>query len=425
MGTNQHYLFSDYFVLILGLCKDFSFAAHRSFNRIITLTQKLWQLRKILKKFLTIRADSSLYENSEMSNSIVYSLERPQFHLLRLNTTNRFSGFVFDFNSKPIDYLNIYLDHKKLGSFKVDGLSDDVFEHVPHIAGAKNCRFDFDLYIKRDASKYLFEVVYNDKSCELLFEYNVAEVRFSENWLKRMNRGLADIPMPSADLVYLTQGIRDSMAYQNSIIPGIYNMKRYLINSGMEIDSLQSILDLGCGTGRLIVGWYLDNPKRKLFGCDINGELLAWAMDSLPKQIKWDQSSLNPPLPYPSNCFDLIYLVSVFTHLSLASQYSWIEELKRIVRPHGYIMISLQGEIYVNLFQPKRVEEFSKTGYIETVTVDEGSNSFGTYHCHKFVEELFADFEIVGYYPRGRINYPEVVFPVAAFQDVYVLKCRS
>ncbi|MBL7204924.1 MAG: class I SAM-dependent methyltransferase [Desulfobacteraceae bacterium] len=389
-------------------------------------------IRKIdqLKNFFTKRSISgalNAFSNGSagQSSALVYSLETPQFHLLRLNAMNRFSGFVFDCNSKPVDYLNIYLDDKKLGSFKVDGVSDDVFEHVPHIVDAKNCRFDFDLYIKRDASNYLFEVVYDDKSCELLFEYNVAQARSLESWLKQTHGGLAHIPMPNADLVYLTQGIRDSMAYQNSIIPGIYNMKRYLINSGIEINSLQSILDLGCGTGRLIVGWYLDNPKRKLFGCDINGELLAWAMDSLPKQIKWDQSSLNPPLPYPSNCFDLIYLVSVFTHLSLASQYSWIEELKRIVRPHGYIMISLQGEIYVNLFQPKRVEEFSKTGYIETVTVDEGSNSFGTYHCHKFVEELFADFEIVGYYPRGRINYPEVVFPVAAFQDVYVLKCRS
>ena len=390
------------------------------------MIRKIEQLRNIFtKRSITREVNASSNESARPLSSLVYSLETPQFHLLKLNAINRISGFVFDCNSKPVDYLNIYLDDKKLGSFKVDGSSDDVFEHVPHIVGAKNCRFDFDLYIKRDASNYLFEVVYDDKSCELLFEYNVAEVRSLEFWSKQMHRGLAHIPMPSVDLVYLTQGIRDSTAYQNSIIPGIYNMKRYLINSGIEINSVQSILDLGCGTGRLIVGWYLDDPKRKLFGCDINGELLAWAMDSLPKQIKWNQSSLNPPLPYPSNCFDLIYLVSVFTHLSLSSQYSWIEELKRIVRPHGYIMISLQGEIYVNLFQPKRAQEFSKTGYIETVTVDEGSNSFGTYHCYQFVEKLFADFEIVGYYPRGRINYPEVVFPVAAFQDVYVLKCRS
>ena len=408
------------------MCKSLGFVLHGPFHRIVTVTRKFDQLKKFFtKRSITGELNPLSHGSTGQSSALVYSLETPQFHLLRLNAINRFSGFVFDYNSKPIECLNIYLDNKIVGTFKVDGLSNDISDHVLHITSAVKCRFDFDLYIKRDVSNYLFEVVYDDKSCELLFEYNIAQVRSLESWSKQMHRGLDHIPMPSVDLVYLTQGIRDSTAYQNSIIPGIYNMKRYLINSGIEINRVQSVLDLGCGTGRLIVGWYLDNPKRKLFGCDINGELLAWAMDSLPKQIKWNQSSLNPPLPYPSNCFDLIYLVSVFTHLSLPSQYSWIEELKRIVRPHGYIMISLQGEIYVNLFQPKRAQEFSKTGYIETVTVDEGSNSFGTYHCHKFVEDLFADFEIVGYYPRGRINYPEVVFPVAAFQDVYVLKCPS
>ncbi len=383
------------------------------------------QLRDMFRKRPSARTVNGSLKKSPMTTFLVYSLETPQFHLLKLNSVNRFCGFVFDYNSKPIECLNVYLDDKKLGSFKVDGLSDDISEHVPHIVGAKNCRFDFDLYVDGRASRYLFEVVYDDNSRELLFEYDVAEVRSLKPWLNGMNKGLAGISVPDADLVYLTQGIRDSMAYQNSIIPGIYNMKRYLSGSRVEINSLRSILDLGCGTGRMIVGWYLDNPGRHLSGCDINGELLAWAKDNLPKEISWNQSSITPPLPYASKSFGFIYLVSVFTHLSLDSQRLWIEELKRVIRPSGHLLLTLQGEIYVRVFHPQRMEEFSKTGYIEIPNSDEGSNSFGTYHGFEFVEALFNDFEIIGYYPRGRINYPEVLFPVAAFQDVYVLKCRS
>ncbi|MBU0736341.1 MAG: class I SAM-dependent methyltransferase [Proteobacteria bacterium] len=321
--------------------------------------------------------------------------------------------------------MSVYLENKAVGSFKVDGLSNDIYEHVPTVESAKKCRFDFDLFVDGHAPTYVFEAVYGDKSSEILFEYSVAEVRFLQVWLKRMSAGLAKIPAPSADLVYLTQGIRGSEAYQNSIIPGICNMKRYLASSGIEIDSLQSILDFGCGTGRLIVGWHLDNPERRLYGCDINEELLAWARDNLPQRITWNQSSMTPPLPYPSKSFDFIYLVSVFTHLSLDSQYLWIEELKRVIRPFGHILLTLQGEIYVRVFYLQRAEEFSKTGYLEMANADEGSNSFATYHGFEFIKELFSDFEILGYYPRGSINYPEVVFPVAAFQDVYVLKCRS
>jgi len=93
--------------------------------------------------------------------------------------------------------------------------------------------------------------------------------------------------------------------------------------------------------------------------------------------------------------------------------------------PGGYILVTFHGEIYVRVFHPQRMEEFSKTGYIEIPSSDEGSNSFGTYHGFGFVEVLFNYFEIIGYWPRGTLNYPEVVFPVAALQDVYVLKCRS
>jgi len=304
-------------------------------------------------------------------------------------------------------------------------LSNDISDHVPHIISARDCRFSFDLYVREDASKCIFEAVYDDKSAVPLFEYDVGAVRSSQRWLRRMKTGLTNIPVPSDDMVYLTQGIHDTSAYQNSIIPGIYNMKRYLNSSHVELDALQSILDFGCGTGRLIVGWYLDNPERHLSGCDINGELVAWVRDSLPQRIKFHQSPLTPPLSYASDCFDLICLVSVFTHLSMVSQRLWVEEIKRILRPSGHILITLQGELYTHLFHPDRVREFEKKGFIEIATSDEGSNSFSTYHSVECVKELFGDFEILGYFPRGRINYPEVIFPVAAFQDVYVLKYRS
>lgn len=383
------------------------------------------KFRDFLKNRSSIGTTNGFLKKNAMATSLVYSLETPKFHLLKLNLVNRFSGFVFDYNAKPIECLNVYLDDKKLGSFKVDGLSDDIYEHIPSVESAKKCRFDFDLYVKGHAQRYVFDAVYDDKSYERLFEYNVAEVRSLWRWLNGMNKGLAGIPVPNADLVHLTQGIRDSTAYQNSIIAGIYNMKRYLISSGIDINSLQSILDLGCGTGRVIAGWYLDTPEKHLFGCDINEELLAWAKNNLPQEITWNQSSITPPLAYGLKSFDLVYLISVFTHLSLNSQHLWVQELKRIIRPGGYILLTLHGEIYVRVFHPQLMEEFSKTGYIEIPSSDEGSNSFGTYHAFEFVEALLSDFEIIGYYPRGRINYPEVVFPVAAFQDVYVLKCRS
>ena len=383
-------------------------------------------LKSIFTKCRTEKRVNATCKVTERINNLVYSLNAPQFHLLKLNAINRFSGMVFECNSKGIKSLNVYYGNKILGSFGVDGLSDDIYDQIPHIYSTKKCRFEFDLYVKAGAQKYIFEVVYDNDTTEFVFEYDVAEVRSVEDWLKRVSTDLAHISVPNADLVYLTQGIRDTNAYQNSIIPGVYNMKRYLANSGIEVNRLGSILDFGCGTGRLLVGWYLDNSARGLCGCDINRQLVSWARNNLPGRIDWHQTSLTTELPYASKRFDLIYLVSVFTHLSLASQKLWIQELKRVLRPCGYILITLHGEMYVRVFQRQRIEEFHKTGYIETTNPHEGLNSFGTYHTFECARKLFDDFEIVGYYPRGSIDNVPIIFPVAAFQDVYVLKrCSS
>lgn len=219
-------------------------------------------LKGIFTKCTTEKKVNAACKVTERINNLVYSLDAPQFHLLKLNAINRFSGMVFDCNSKGIKSLNVYHGNKILDSFGVDGLSDDIYDHIPHIYGTKKCRFEFDLYVKAGAKKYIFEVVYDNDTTELVFEYDVAEVRSVQGWLKRMSTDLAHIPVPNADLVHLTQRIRDTNAYRNSIIPGGYNMKRYLANSGIDVNRLGSILDFGCGTGRLLVGWYLDNSTK-------------------------------------------------------------------------------------------------------------------------------------------------------------------
>jgi hypothetical protein len=39
--------------------------------------------------------------------------------------------------------------------------------------------------------------------------------------------------------------------------------------------------------------------------------------------------------------------------------------------------------------------------------------------------ELFPEFEVIGRFPGGRIDGRSVVFPLAAFQDVCVLRRRG
>ena len=69
-----------------------------------------------------------------------------------------------------------------------------------------------------------------------------------------MRRGLEPLPAPDPDLVFATQGGRDVASYQDSIVPGVANLKRYLKAAGLDPAEIASILDFECGTGRLLAG---------------------------------------------------------------------------------------------------------------------------------------------------------------------------
>ena len=56
-----------------------------------------------------------------------------------------------------------------------------------------------------------------------------------------------------------------------------------------------------------------------------------------------------PPLPYADGSFDLIYGVSVFTHLSEEHQRAWLPELRRILKPGGLLLLSFHSK---NVWQP-------------------------------------------------------------------------
>ena len=53
---------------------------------------------------------------------------------------------------------------------------------------------------------------------------------------------------------------------------------------------------------------------------------------------------MTPPLSFESAAFDIVYSVSVFTHLDERLQDMWLDELFRILRPGGILIISVHGQ---------------------------------------------------------------------------------
>jgi SAM-dependent methyltransferase len=91
-----------------------------------------------------------------------------------------------------------------------------------------------------------------------------------------------------------------------------------LTAAGHDPDRVRSVFDFGCGTGRLLLPWWLDDPSRRLRGCDVNPDLVDWSARHLPARIEVSRSAPDPPLEgvrVPDGGFDLVQCVSVCTHL--------------------------------------------------------------------------------------------------------------
>lgn len=102
------------------------------------------------------------------------------------------------------------------------------------------------------------------------------------------------------------------------------------------------ILDFGCGPGRTLSEFSVDAQRAAFFGCDIHAESIAWASVNLP-QFTFIRNEEHPPVELPSGSFDLVFGVSIFTHLT---EYwsGWLAEVHRLLRPGGLAIFSFLGE---------------------------------------------------------------------------------
>jgi ubiquinone/menaquinone biosynthesis C-methylase UbiE len=86
-----------------------------------------------------------------------------------------------------------------------------------------------------------------------------------------------------------------------------------------------------------------------LFGVDTEEEMLAVCRDTdCPASV----SKIDPlgSLPYDSRSFDLVYAYSVFTHLPEDVQDRWLSEIKRVLRPGGMFIATVEPPRFIDTF---------------------------------------------------------------------------
>lgn len=109
-----------------------------------------------------------------------------------------------------------------------------------------------------------------------------------------------------------------------------------------------SVLDFGCGNGRLLK--LFSDKKIDYFGADVSEELIKRAKQKYGgSSVSFQKIASSGSLPFPDNYFNTAYSIAVFHHLpGKECQEQIARELHRVIKPGGYVVITVW-----NLWQKK------------------------------------------------------------------------
>jgi SAM-dependent methyltransferase len=132
---------------------------------------------------------------------------------------------------------------------------------------------------------------------------------------------------------------------------------------GTDLDHAGRVLDFGCGCGRT-ARWFLPGLKNTEFhGVDVDADAVGWCRQYLsPGQFAVNGPA--PPLAFSAEHFDVIYCLSVFTHLDEAMQDLWLSELARILKPDGILLLTVHGKIAAQSLDATGQRELQSIGFV-------------------------------------------------------------
>lgn len=221
------------------------------------------------------------------------------------------------------------------------------------------------------------------------------------------------LPWPPARLRGLISESTDPDEFMRVGALKARQIREAVANAGTSIDSLGAILDFGCGCGRVARHWK-DLRGPELHGTDYDPELVGWCRDNLPF-LKVHQNELEPPTELSAGRFDLVYVISILTHLPEELGRRWLEEWGRVLRPGGLLLFTTHGDVHRrHLSRRERLSYDAGEVVVKNAGVA-GSAVCMAHHPRSWVDaNLPPGFEVVSFTPGA----PTVGF----LQDMHVLR---
>jgi SAM-dependent methyltransferase len=126
---------------------------------------------------------------------------------------------------------------------------------------------------------------------------------------------------------------------------------------GQPLQATSRVLEFGCGWGRVLRCFLHDVAAENLTGIDVDPE----GIGSCRRTFRGPAFMVNqrwPPTKLPSDSFDLIYAVSVFSHLPEALHLAWLAEIRQLLRPGGIFVGTTVGRTWVEARGPAELARY-------------------------------------------------------------------
>jgi SAM-dependent methyltransferase len=213
-------------------------------------------------------------------------------------------------------------------------------------------------------------------------------------------------------------------SYLRGAVQFVDILRRSCAEAGRDWASLETVLEIGCGYGRIVRELTKFIPPERVSVCDVieAGARFAAAEFGVHKIPVLEEAT-----PLPLEHFDLVYLLSVYSHLPRNLVVENLRRVAAVLKPGGVVVATVHGEGSAQtaeryeqywLDKPRLLEALARSGYYYErypyYYAEYGLTWFTRAEFEKLVAETAPELTLVRYHPMD----------VDGHQDVFVYRKR-
>jgi len=348
------------------------------------------------------KLEKLVYELHELPWDL--ELARGKFTGIEWHDMNlRISGWMV-LPDREIDSALLYINQREIMMSDMTE-SEDGARECPWFSHARRSGFAFEAEMLREDTEGMIDICVVGVS-------NGRRIAKMETWF--CNDLYTCLPVPPQHITLRENDISNPSRH---LISGLRCYREFWKAACKYADSrsFKSMLDWGCGGGRIIGCFLKYSQIPRICGCDIDTEAIDWCRKNL-KPAEFSVVPSHPPTSYPDEAFDLIISFSVLTHLSNDVQLLWLEEMQRLLAPKGLFLATIHGEFATAVVSPAiDAKRILKEGLYDVAShsldgIAPENYYRSTFQTKKYtLTEYSKYFEILEYVERGAMGFQDLI----------------